>query len=238
MRCRLIPQAGNRFYVAEQKHPNDAKPRVDTHWYDAKLLAQSLKPMVLNGKTYAANLPTSREWSLAREYAQHEDGQNGLKYSDEKSLEKSYISGSLEFTGSLIAWPDGDEQYKDLFSPLLRIGKYAILIENPFVVETENGCRLEGGERIEVGFLSRINGFIQRWDYNVHLPESVHPDKPNPEFHNASYLTASNGLHVVSRGYKARGPPERGRFGLDTCGRLSTAAPGLGFRLGFYANER
>jgi hypothetical protein len=168
------------------------------------------------------------------------DKERGSEYFDEESRERSYLSGPLELTDTLIAWPDEYEQYKDSFSPGLNMKDDPIRIEGITLIKTEDGYRLEGGERTDIRYLPKENGYVHEWDNNEHLPIKTLPNEPtrtNPfDYHPYNYWVKPTGLRVMIRGGFYADPLKR-RFDMTLGFTPSDVRPDVGFRLGLTTSQ-
>lgn len=187
-------------------------------WYDTKQLTQSLSSNYF--------LPTSSQWSKAREYLQQ----------NYPELEKDFITGKYEWVDSLLAFPNEERQY----SPRLQIsgikkGKVPLLIEQSKVERSGDSYTLTEGKVTEVSELPLKSGYIQAWNKDLGLPTKV-GEKPNEKFEGAYFWVDTDysyheGLRALLRGRWAW-PARAGRFdtGADWAPSLSPSA--VGFRLG------
>lgn len=189
----------------------------DISWYDTKLLIQNL------GSNYF--LPTSSQWSRAREYLQQ----------NYPELEKDFISGD-EWVDSLLAFPNGKRQY----SPRLQIsgvekGKVPLLIEQSRVERFGDSYIITDGKVTEYPELPLENGFIQEWNDELGLPTKV-GEYPNERFERAYFRVNTDydyheGLRALVRGcWSWRGHVSARRFGTDALRDPSYSDWFVGFR--------
>jgi len=196
---------------------SDGKVLTRIRWYDTKLLAQSL------GSYF---LPTSSQWSTAREYLQQNNPE----------LEKDFISGAYEWVDSLLAFPNKDKQYSSrLRLPEIGMGKVPLLIEQSKVERSGDDFVITKGKVREVPQLPLKSGYIQAWSRDLGLPTRV-GEKPNEKFERAYFWVDTDysyheGLRALIRG---RWPSDGrvGRFLTDALWFPSASDSNVGFRPG------
>jgi len=201
---------------------SDGKVLTRIRWYETKLLTQSL------GSTYF--LPTSSQWSTAREYLQQNNPE----------LEKDFISGAYEWVDSLLAFPNKDRQY----SPRLQIsgikkGTHPLLIEQSTVERNADDYIITKGNVREVPQLPLKSGYIQAWSRDLGLPTRV-GENPNEKFEGAYFWVDTDydyhqGLRALFRGPWASDDRAR-RFDTVACWLPSGSYSDVGFRLDRAAN--
>lgn len=194
----------------------------EINWYDTKLLVQG------SGSDYF--LPTSSQWSKAREYLQK----------NHPELEKDFITGAYEWVDSLLAFPDSNGKY----SPRLRIpdidkGKDPLLIEQSKVEKDGDSYVLTEGRVTEVPWLPLKSGYIQGWNEDFGLPSKV-GETPNKRFEGAYFWVYTNydyheGLRALIRGHWCWHDRE-GRFRTNADWDPSSSDSGVGFRRGRVEN--
>lgn len=190
-------------------------------WYDTKLLTQSL------GSYF---LPTSAQWSTAREYLQQNNPE----------VEKDFISGECEWVDSLLAFPNKDRTY----SPRLKIsgikkGKHPLLVEQSTVERDGDDYVITEGNVREVPQLPLKSGFIQAWSKELGLPTKV-GENPNEKFERAYFNVDADydyheGLRALLRGHWFLAD-RAGRFGTVALWDPSHSHSYVGFRLCRVAN--
>jgi hypothetical protein len=183
----VIPSLNIDIAKAKTRAAN-AKVLANISWYDAKLLTQSL------GSNYL--LPTSSQWSRAREYLQQ----------NYPELEKDFITGEHEWVDSLLAFPNEERRY----SPRLQIpgiskGRFPLLIEQSKVERDGDKYVLTKGNVTEVPELPLKCGYIQDWNEDLGLPTKV-GDNPNERFEGAYFWVdpkygSYEGLKALLRGH-------------------------------------
>lgn len=195
-----VPSIG--LYLSRTKALDEnGRTIVSISWYDSKLWVQER----------GLALPTSKEWSEARAYFEK-------NYPD---IEKDMIENEVEWTDSLIAWPNSDRKYASNLNPKPKQGKYPLLIEGSTVEKTGKGYVVDGGERVELPILPRQSGDL---------------DKPIPELGlvDGGFLWVDSdfkfgeGLRIVVRGYGWIALD--GLFGAETMTMPSDSLSNLGFR--------
>lgn len=195
LRYQEVPRTG--LWLATTKALNEqGNPIVSITWYDSKLWVQE-RGLVL---------PTSEQWSQAREYF-------GKKHPE---IEKDMITGQVEWTDSLIAWPNSDGKYANNLNPNPKEGKYPLLIENS-VVERRNGNYvIDGGERLELPNFPRSSDRLKN-------------PIPELELISQAYLW-SNPAFDYEQGLRA---VVRGRYLVPRERRFDASADGGAFGVGF-----
>lgn len=169
-----VPSIG--LYLSRTK-ASDEKGRtiVNISWYDTKLWV----------KERGLVLPTSRQWSEARAYFEK-------SYPE---IEKSMIENEVEWTDSLIAWPNPDSGiYASNINPKPKSGKVPLLIEGSVVEKTKKGYVIDGGERKELLELPTSNGTLRNSILELGLIKDAYLWS-DPDF------SREEGLKAVVRGY-------------------------------------
>lgn len=185
-------------------------------------------------------IPTSAQRGEERERMQKLDEEAGRSYDDEESQERSYITGVAEFTGSLLAFVDGD--YPEVVCDLLRkkIGKKPS--KNVFLIDVDAVDTDNGKEYISSGTVSDVteidgnpfpkyDGYIQEFNGELGLPTKL-GDEPRDEYHGAYFWVIPEGVRATLRGYWYGSASDLGgRFGVGAGYGPSVSAPNLGFRV-------
>src|SRR3989344_982763 len=175
-----VPVNDGGFSISKKKYQEEhpagfEKPKTHISWYDAKILLEK------NG----LRLPTSSEWGDARSYAQQQDEQTGITYDNPKSLEREFITGTMEWTDSLISRRGEDGYFPAEIHDVLREvgfdGKVA-LIEYVLVRRDKSGYVIVPDTRTRVVDVTEIDGrplptglspYVKSWDENFGLPTEV-----------------------------------------------------------------
>lgn len=207
-----VPSIG--LYLSRTK-ASDEKGRtiVNISWYDTKLWVQER----------GLDIPTSYQWSLARAYFEEHFPE----------IEKNMIKNEVEWTDSLIAWPNPESGiYASNINPIPTPGKVPLLIEGSCVEKTKKGYVIYGGERKTLPDLPKSSGTLRNSIVELGLIKDAY-------LWSDSDFSREEGLRAVIRGFRwdARG----GRFCADAGRRPSDGDSDLGFRparRGLVGNEK
>lgn len=163
---------------------------------------------------YGMVIPTSAQWSNERKWAQEFDERAKVEYMNGLSKERDYISGPIEFTGSLIDFSGKNTELWEKFC--VRDGK------------------LTGGKRKIVNWLPKKIGQINGFDEETGLATEVAEmgKEADKKYYGGEYSVTPKGLRIVIHGNSDSnsGPQRRYDMNVDLSPEFG-GFDGLGFRL-------
>lgn len=122
--------------------------------------------------------------------------------------EEGCSPGVFHYVDGLVAFPDGYEKYATVIrNPILEKTSVPVLIEDLRVTMDPDGWHFEGGVRKPIPFLPTTNGFINGFDDETGLPNSVLA-QPSVDFYGAYYWVRPNGLRTIAKGIGVLDPVE------------------------------
>lgn len=188
------------YLYPEKSSYESGETITDVHFSQASKLAEQ----------HGLVIPTLAQWGNERERLRKLDEKAGRSYDDRESLERDYIRGEVEFTGSILDFT----------------GKTPVLWEG-FRIEGE---RFTGGKRTDVKWLPKHSGYIQDFDEELGLPTKL-GDEPRDEYHGACYwVVTPGGVRTTLRGGDW-GPNLGSRFNVDASYEPSVSDSRMGFRV-------